>query len=265
MTAAVTELRSNGGIQALMQSDLTQICISLEEIGGIFEISSKSFQCKAPSKVRGAVSVIPPGMEAHANGHKLRFFRQLMLQVGHEASVDLADDGIDAESALAPRLMFSQPRLLQLGQIIAGELEANHPIDPAYFDSLCATLIAGLACSKRNVSASYFALPPWKLRRVLDFVEDNLSGTIAIADQARVVGMSRSWFCRAFKASTGVAPHQWLLGTRIDRAKHLLLMRKQTLAEIALAVGFADQAHFTRAFRRAEGESPGAWQRARES
>ncbi|WP_432807338.1 helix-turn-helix transcriptional regulator [Microvirga terrae] len=148
--------------------------------------------------------------------------------------------------------------------MIAGELESGKPIDQVYVDSLCVALIAGLACSTRNGSASYAALPPWKLRRVLDFVEDNLSEVITIEDQASVAGMSRSWFCRAFKASTGVSPHQWILVARIERAKLHLLRREQTLAEIALTVGFADQAHFTRAFHRMVGESPGAWQRARE-
>jgi AraC-like DNA-binding protein len=265
MTAALTEVRSDGDIQAFMQADFTQICISLDEVGGLYEISSKSHRGAASSKVRGALSVIPPGMNAQAKGHNLCFFRQLMLRVNQEALVALADNGIDVERALAPRLMISQPRLLQLGQIIAGELEAGPPIDQVYFDSLCVALIAGLACSRTDHSVSYFALPPWKLRRVLDFIQDNLSGTIAIADQARVAGMSRSWYCRAFKASTGVPPHQWLLSARIERAKRLLLTRKQTLAEVALVVGFADQAHFTRAFRRVEGESPGAWQRARET
>jgi AraC-like DNA-binding protein len=63
--------------------------------------------------------------------------------------------------------------------------------------------------------------------------------------------------------STGLAPHQWLLQARIDKAKRLLLETDHPIAQIAIDIGFVDQAHFTRTFGRAAGESPRAWQRAR--
>ena len=56
---------------------------------------------------------------------------------------------------------------------------------------------------------------------------------------------------------------QWLLGQRIDRAKDLLLNSRLPIDEIAHNCGFADQSHFTRAFLRAIGDTPGAWRRAR--
>jgi AraC-like DNA-binding protein len=59
----------------------------------------------------------------------------------------------------------------------------------------------------------------------------------------------------------GVAPHQWLIGKRIERARELLLLGRLDLAEIAIACGFVDQSHFTRVFARHEGCAPGRWRK----
>jgi transcriptional regulator GlxA family with amidase domain len=73
--------------------------------------------------------------------------------------------------------------------------------------------------------------------------------------------LSTSHFTRAFRASTGLAPFQWLAHRRVDTAKVLLRQRRVSLREIALACGFSDQSHFTRVFSRIVGTSPGTWQR----
>ena len=106
-------------------------------------------------------------------------------------------------------------------------------------------------------------MAPWQLRRVTDYLVAHLSEDIPLQILSDLVKLSRSYFSRAFKVSTGLAPHQWLLQARISKAKQLLLETDRPLAQIAIDVGFADQAHFTRTFRREAGESPGAWQRAR--
>lgn len=106
-------------------------------------------------------------------------------------------------------------------------------------------------------------LAPWQLRRVSDYFMANLAEDIPLQTLSELVKLSRSYFSRAFKISTGLAPHRWLLQARIRKAKQLLLEADHPLAQIAIEVGFADQAHFTRTFRREVGESPGAWQRAR--
>ncbi len=68
-------------------------------------------------------------------------------------------------------------------------------------------------------------------------------------------------FARAFRQTTGMPPHRWLLARRVDRAKELLAASPMRLADIALACGFADQSHFTKVFTRMAGTSPGAWRR----
>ena len=76
------------------------------------------------------------------------------------------------------------------------------------------------------------------------------------------MGLSQSYFSAAFKASTGVAPHQWQMKARIERVKARLLQPGASLAHVADATGFADQAHMTRVFKQFVGITPAAWVRA---
>lgn len=99
-------------------------------------------------------------------------------------------------------------------------------------------------------------------RRAKDIIDANLTGEISLALLARECGLSSRHFARAFKQSVGVAPHQWMVLRRCELAKELLRSSPLSLAEIALACGFADQSHFTRAFARLVGMTPGAWRRA---
>jgi AraC-like DNA-binding protein len=78
---------------------------------------------------------------------------------------------------------------------------------------------------------------------------------------AAELGLSVSHFSRAFRTSVGLPPHQWLLRQRVSAAKQLMTVRGLTLAEIAIAAGFASQSHFTRVFSNLVGVSPGEWRR----
>jgi AraC family transcriptional regulator len=106
-------------------------------------------------------------------------------------------------------------------------------------------------------------LAPHQLRRVQEFLRDNLMEDVSLAAAAAVVGLSTSYFARAFRQATGVPPHQWVIQQRLEHAKSLLELSGLPLAEVALQSGFADQSHFTSAFRRATGTTPGQWRRSR--
>jgi AraC-like DNA-binding protein len=104
-------------------------------------------------------------------------------------------------------------------------------------------------------------LAPWQMKRVEDTLAANLEGDLSLADLANDCGVSASHFSRAFRQSTGLSPHQWLLRHRVKLAKALLRDRTLSLSDVALSCGFADQSHFNRVFSRLVGISPGAWRR----
>lgn len=105
-------------------------------------------------------------------------------------------------------------------------------------------------------------LAAWQERRAKDILEARCTESLSITELAAECGLSPSHFTRAFRRSTGMQPHRFLSGLRIERAKAYLLAGELPLAEIALACGFSDQSYFTRVFTRAVGISPGAWQRS---
>ena len=124
----------------------------------------------------------------------------------------------------------------------------------------------------------------WQERRSKEILSANLDGSVPLKDVARECRLtararpapvatpaacrhrferqSVSHFSRAFRRTMGVAPHNWLLGRRIEVAKEKLRDRRLSLSDVALVCGFADQSHLTRVFTGMVGVSPGAWRRA---
>jgi AraC family transcriptional regulator len=100
-----------------------------------------------------------------------------------------------------------------------------------------------------------------QLRRVAEFIDAHLEQDLMLDDLAALVDLSPKHFARAFRQSTGAPPHRWLIERRIERAKALLSLGDDSLAHIALACGFADQSHFTAAFRKCVGVTPGCFRR----
>jgi AraC family transcriptional regulator len=109
--------------------------------------------------------------------------------------------------------------------------------------------------SGRNVRS----LQKWRLKRVLDYVDDHLSAKITLQNLAMVAGLSRMHFAAQFRAALGMRPHEYLLKRRIERAEELLKQAEVSLVDVALTVGFQTQAHFTTVFKRFAGDTPYQW------
>lgn len=106
-------------------------------------------------------------------------------------------------------------------------------------------------------------LAPWQERRAKELIDSNLAGGLTLNALARSCELSPRHFTRAFRQSTGMAPHQWLQYRRIEKAKALLDKSSASLSAVALDCGFADQSHFTRTFSRVVGATPAIWRRMR--
>lgn len=145
----------------------------------------------------------------------------------------------------------------------------EHPEDSSrlFADHIAMALLAHAAhtyCGMRTENRiRRGGLAPWQERRAKELLAARLDGEVTLEELARECRLSRAHFARAFKVTTGVPPHRWLLARRIEQARELLLGTALQIGEIAQRSGFADQSHLTRAFRKATGVGPGEWRRLR--
>jgi AraC family transcriptional regulator len=106
-------------------------------------------------------------------------------------------------------------------------------------------------------------LAAWQMRKVIAHVEANLSRHIHVKELARLLDLSASHFCRAFKCAFGASPRHYVIRRRIEVAQAMMLTTSEPLRSIAVNCGMCDQQHFTRSFRRIVGETPSMWRRTR--
>lgn len=106
-------------------------------------------------------------------------------------------------------------------------------------------------------------LAPWQVELAVRLLLRDLGADLPVEDLARLCGLSRSYFTRAFKVSMGTTPHRWLVRQRVRRAAEMLERTNESISFIAVSCGFSDQSHLTRMFHATVGSSPAAWRRQR--
>ena len=169
--------------------------------------------------------------------------------------------GYDAIEVMEREKEFRDPLVLQIGLALKAELDEGMIASSAlYAESLAAALSAHLLrrYNIQEYSARDITGNPSNalIQRVIDYIHDNLDQQLTLAELSFIANMSSYHFARIFKRATGMAPHQYVIYTRIERAKDLLLQGKFSIAEVAMRVGFFDQSHFTRYFKRIVGVTP---------
>jgi AraC-like DNA-binding protein len=100
------------------------------------------------------------------------------------------------------------------------------------------------------------------LRRVLKFIDEQLQRDISLNEAAEAAFLSPNYLSQLLKKQTGMAFVEWLTVRRMERAQHLLSHSTDRIFEVANAVGFADEAYFTRRFRQRFGQSPSEYRKA---
>lgn len=123
-------------------------------------------------------------------------------------------------------------------------MHAGSSVTPACCDGRGAHNLAPRGLSRRA------------LRLAINYVEAHLGDSLTLDDLARAAGVSRFHFARLFRISMDASPMEYLLRSRIERAKQILRRSEQPICEIAVSLGFCDQSHFSRAFRRHTGVTP---------
>jgi AraC family transcriptional regulator len=176
------------------------------------------------------------------------------------------DAGSHEVLVVEPRIV-REPVVERLVQALVALDGVEKDLVALYVETLCLAILTrllSLRCNRDLPAASrrMTPLPKWRLKRVVDYVNAHLASRITLADLAGAAGRTRMHFAAQFKVATGTRPHDFVLRRRIEHAQELLRDPSLALADIALCVGFQNQAHFTTVFKRFIGATPHRWRRS---
>jgi AraC family transcriptional regulator len=170
------------------------------------------------------------------------------------------DYGLSPKIAIEHRVIFQDPTILHVAQLLKAEVVNGGVAGGLYVESLRNLLAVHLlrnhtqALVKPTVEVAH--LDGLKLKQLKDYIEDHLADELEIATLAELIPMSQFHFARAFKTATGTPPHRYIMQRRIERSKVLLSVTRLSAVEIAYQVGFANQSHFSAQFRKSVGLTP---------
>ena len=264
--AEVVEWRNRAQSLEKLHGRALRLIVVLEQIGGSVDLREQTDRPppRGPAE-SNRLCLVPPNMPVWHYGEGVRYLRRLSLSF----DVPTLTAGLPADSfsvePLKRFLRLSDPVIWKYAELVAAECQTPGPLSGHYGQSLGATLFLSLLRAGRAMvaEAKCSGLAPWQLRLATDYMEAHPAERLRLGALAAITGLSEAHFGRAFKAATGLPPCRWHMNLRIGRAQKLLTEGNMTIAEVALAVGFADQSHFTHAFRDVAGMTPGRWQRTR--
>lgn len=165
---------------------------------------------------------------------------------------------------ILPQFATPDPLIYQIGIALKSALTKHGSTGRFYAETLINTLIVHLlenySTTRPNTSECITRkLPQYKLQQIIDYIHDYIDSDLSLNELANSVQMSPHYFSRLFKETTEFTPHQYVIRCRIERAKDLLKKGKSSIAEIAIKVGFVDQSHLHRYFKRLVGITPKAF------
>jgi AraC family transcriptional regulator len=215
--------------------------------------------------LKGAVTVKAYGQPA--GWHFDKDVDLLVMRFAPAFLRDVAEE--NGLNAAAVELLASFDRrddaVEHIGLAMLAEMEAGDAGGRVYGESLATALATHLlrnhGPSPQAVADQRGGLSKNTLRRVTDFVNDNLSMDLGLSEMARVANLSQYHFSRQFKRSTGLSPHQYVIQRRVKRARELLSSTDLSLGDVASAVGFTHQSHLAHHVRRHFGVAPSSLHR----
>jgi AraC family transcriptional regulator len=171
----------------------------------------------------------------------------------------------DANDTYLPRIFFEDAVLSATATKLKRLIERGHHESVDYLEALASVLAHELSrASPDPVQVSQLSrggLAGWQMRAVTAYIEEHLGEQISIATLAQLARLSQFHFCRAFKHSYGIPPHQYQLQRRIQWAKVLLADRVNSVTDVGLALGYSQTSSFTVAFRKITGQTPNQFRR----
>lgn len=215
---------------------------------------------KRETRHLGDVAIIPAGISHRCNWNTDVQF--MILAIEPALLKQVAQDLLNPDSIeLMPQFMTEQDTLTQgIFDALKEELEFSKIGSNFLIDSLKNTLTIHLLrkyCTIQPKIRNYTdGLSKLKLQEVTDYINEHIHQDIKLMELSTIAQISLYHFLRLFHQSMGVTPHQYILQHRIEKAKYLLQHSGLSISEVAVCVGFCDQSHLTKYFKRIVGVTP---------
>lgn len=213
---------------------------------------------------KGDISITPATVPLFARWESDDHFLEIRIPSSFIQTVARETIDNDADRLeLLPAFRTRDPQLEAIGMMFLAELQQENIGGKLYIDSLTNVLAVHLlrqyAAVKPSLAVYEGGLPERQLLQVLDYIHDHLDQEIKLADLAALLGMSQFHFSHLFKQSIGIAPYQYLLQQRVERAKQLLKQTDRSIMDIAFMCGFNSHSHLSKQFRQLTGMTPKAY------
>lgn len=211
---------------------------------------------------------IPPGVDSKWVSDSGAFSGVMHLHFTPSLLTQIADDLCTGFSVAALPLIanFDNAPLVTTVRWLFRETRTSKP-STLMWDTASAFLALQLV---RSLDQNLVSRPPfrgglatWQLRRVTEYLAARFAEDIKLEELARLTGLSVFHFARAFKRTTGVSPHAYLVELRVEYARRLLETTDRTVTEIAFEVGYESSQSLARVFVNKTGLSPSAYRRDR--
>jgi AraC family transcriptional regulator len=215
-------------------------------------------------KARGAISFFP-SRQPFSGWLKVKrgVFADVLYLALNPVFVSRVAEGLEFDAdriELIEKRQGPDPTLHHIAMALRAGVQTGDALDRMYGEALSTALAVHLL---REYSAAvlepkrqYGRLPREKLVRAVEYIQNQLDTDLTVSGIAQAVYMTPYYFTRLFKESTGKSPYQYVVEARVRKAKELLTTGKFTISEAAHHVGFADQSHLTRHFKRILGLPP---------
>ncbi|MBW4671353.1 MAG: AraC family transcriptional regulator [Cyanomargarita calcarea GSE-NOS-MK-12-04C] len=208
----------------------------------------------------GDIAIIPAGISHRCNWNTSAQF--MILAIEPTLLKQVGQDLVDPDCIeLIPHFMCEQDVFIQgIFSTLRDELESGKIGGYLLIDSIKTTLAIHLLrnyCTTQPKFGNYEdGLSKSTLHKVTEYINEHLHQDVKLIDLAAIAQISPYHFLRLFKQSMAVTPHQYILQCRIEKAKCLLQHSQLSIAEVAVRVGFCDQSHLTKCFKRIVGITP---------
>jgi len=182
----------------------------------------------------------------------------IFLQISPECFALAKADLVGHGGTLVERMEGYDPVLAQMGRVLEAEAAAGHPNGMLFWSTVTDQLLGHLVAHHLSVAPVLDRGPvdASALKRLDEYITENLAEPLDLDTLAAVVGCSRFQFARLFRAAVGVSPHRYVVRRRLQRACALLHAGGDSLAQVAAATGFTDQSHLSHWIRRVYGTTP---------